>query len=99
MAEKLTKRDDLTWGVSEVTLANGYSEKCPEVWIEVDTTYVKGKVLALVMTTPFADLIIGNYTQLGISADKKGIKEMSRSEEDICQAVDRDQIICEEKTG
>ena len=99
VAEKLTKRDDLTWGVSEVTLANGYSEKCPEVWIEVDTTYVKGKVLALVMTTPFADLIIGNYTQLGISADKKGIKEMSRSEEDICQAVDRDQIICEEKTG
>ena len=43
VADKFIKRHDLTGDVREVTLANGYLEKCPEVWIEVDTLYVKGK--------------------------------------------------------
>ena len=88
VAEKLIKKTDLTGGVSDVTLANGYSEKCPEVWIEVDTTYVKGKVVALVMNSPFAELIIGNSTRVGIPAEMDCNEEKSRSEEDTCQAVE-----------
>ncbi|XP_048748044.2 uncharacterized protein LOC125660258 [Ostrea edulis] len=88
VAEKLIRRDDLTGGVSEVTLANGCLEKCPEVWIEVDTTYVKGKVVALVMNTPFADLIIGNYTRVDIPTERNDIEKMSTSVTDTCQAVE-----------
>jgi hypothetical protein len=61
-----------------VALANGYSEKCPEVWIEVDTIYVKGKVVALVMNSPFAELIIGNYTRVGIPAEKMAPRKSQR---------------------
>ena len=71
VADKFIKRHDLTGGVREVTLANGCLEKCPEVWIEVDTPYVKGKVVALVMNTPFADLIVGNYTRVDIPVKKE----------------------------
>lgn len=51
VAEKLIKKEDLTGGVREVTLANGCVMKCPEVWIEFDTNHVKDKVLAIVMNT------------------------------------------------
>jgi hypothetical protein len=88
VAEKLIKRTDLTGGVSFVTLAKEYSEKCPEVWIEVDTIYVKGKVVALVMNSPFAELIIGNSTRVGIPAEKDGNNKKLKSEEDTCQAVE-----------
>ena len=70
VADKFIKRHDLTGGVREKTLANGCLEKCPEVWIEVDTPNVKGKVVALVMNTPIADLILGNYTRVDISVKK-----------------------------
>lgn len=43
VAEKLINKEDLTGGVREVTLANGCVMECPEVWIEIDTNYVKGK--------------------------------------------------------
>ena len=61
-------------------------EKCPEVWIEVDTPYDKGKVVALVLNTPFADLIVGNYTRVDIP-----VKKESRSvdkEDEKCQAME-----------
>jgi hypothetical protein len=43
LAEKLIKRTDVTGGVSDVTLANRYSEKCLEVWYEIDTPCVRCK--------------------------------------------------------
>lgn len=42
VAEKLINKEDLIGGVREVTLANGCVMECPEVWIEIDTNYVKG---------------------------------------------------------
>jgi hypothetical protein len=56
----------MTGVTSEVTLANGSSQTCPEVWIDVDTPYVKGRVVALAMNSPFADLIVGNYMKIDI---------------------------------
>ena len=41
------------------------------VWIEVDTPYVKGKVVALVMNTVFVDLIVGNNTRVDIPVKKE----------------------------
>ena len=86
VADKFIKRHDLTGGVREVTLANGCLEKCPEVWIEVDTPYVKGKVVALVMNTPFADLIVGNYTRVDIPVKKES--SSVGKEDEKCQAVE-----------
>lgn len=88
VAEKLINEEDLTGGVREVTLANGYVMECPEVWIEIDTNYVKGKVLAIVMNTTFADLIVGNYTRLDVPTEKKNDGELARSQEDACQTVE-----------
>ena len=41
------------------------------MWIEVDTPYVKGKVVALVMNTVFVDLIVGNNTRVDIPVKKE----------------------------
>ncbi len=51
---------DKTKEVREISLANGDTWKCPEVLIELDTPYLKGRVIALVMESPFADVIVGN---------------------------------------
>lgn len=88
MTEKLIKEEDLTGGVREVTLANGCVMECPEVWIEVDTNYVKGKVLAIVMNTLFADLIVGNYTRLDVPTEIKKDGELARSQTDVFQTVE-----------
>ena len=69
-----------------MTLANGCLENCPEVWIVVDTPYVKGKVVALVMNTPIADLIAGNYTRVDIPVKKES--SSVDKEDEKCQAVE-----------
>lgn len=62
--------------------------ECPEVWVEVDTNYVKGKVLAIVINTPFADFIVGNYTRLDVPTEIRKDGELARSQEDVCQTVE-----------
>lgn len=49
-----------------ITLADGTARQCDEVWIDIDTPYIKGTVSALVLDTPFADLVIGNYVSTAI---------------------------------
>ena len=44
----------------DVTLADGTVRKCKEVQVQIDTPYICGIVDALVMSNPFADLVIGN---------------------------------------
>ncbi|XP_062603532.1 uncharacterized protein LOC134265323 [Saccostrea cucullata] len=86
VSEKLVTSDDMTGAMSEVTLANGSSQRCPEVWIHVDTQYVKGKVVALVLNSPFADLIVGNYTRVDIPEQKQS--KVRESLDESCQAVE-----------
>lgn len=85
---KVDMEEDLTGGVLEVTLANGCVMECPEVWIEVDTIYVKGKVLVIVMNTPFADLIVGNYSRLDVPTEIRKDGELARSQENVFQTVE-----------
>lgn len=40
------------------------------------------------MNTPFADLIVGNYTRLDVPTEKKYDGELARSQEDACQTVE-----------
>lgn len=55
--------DNKTGATSNVTLSNGSSQRCPEVWIQVKTPYVKGN-------SPFADLIVGNFTRVDIPVER-----------------------------
>lgn len=40
------------------------------------------------MNTPFADLIVGNYTRLDVPTEKKNDGELAGSQKDACQTVE-----------
>jgi hypothetical protein len=40
--------------------------ECQEAWIDIVTPYITGTVLALVLESPFADLIVGNLVNTSI---------------------------------
>jgi hypothetical protein len=42
-----------------ISLADGTVRECPEAWNNIVTLYITGTVLALVLESPFADLILG----------------------------------------
>jgi hypothetical protein len=83
---RLIEHKNMTGVTSEVTLANGSSQTFSEVWIDVDTPYVKGRVVALVMNSPFADLIVGNYTRVDIPQQMP--RELDKAVDEKCQAVE-----------
>ena len=83
----------------QITLADGTTRNCPEVWVEVKTPYLNGKVLALVLDTPFADMIVGDQAQTKIDVSLgtvpydvcHGVKTMAQSR---CM---EEQILSEQK--
>ncbi|KAL5006374.1 hypothetical protein ScPMuIL_015180 [Solemya velum] len=58
---KLVGKDNETGRVKEILLADGTRRKCQEVLVDIGTPFISGKVVALVLDTPFADIIVGNY--------------------------------------
>ena len=44
-------------------------KKFPEVPINITTPFISGDILALVLNTPFADLIVGNYVNTSVPAE------------------------------
>ncbi|XP_065929667.1 uncharacterized protein [Magallana gigas] len=86
VSDRFVSDDDKTGVTSDVTLANRSSQRCPEVWIQVDTPYVKGKVVALVMNSPFADLIVGNFTRVDIPVERS--TSPVKPDDEMCQAVE-----------
>ncbi|KAL5007617.1 hypothetical protein ScPMuIL_016423, partial [Solemya velum] len=58
---KLVGKDNETGRVREILLADGTRRKCQEVLVDIGTPFISGKVVALVLDTPFADIIVGNY--------------------------------------
>ena len=49
-----------TGEVRIISLADGTVRECQEAWIDMVTPHITGTVLALVLESPFADLIEGN---------------------------------------
>ena len=47
-----------TGEVRMISLADGTVRECQEAWIDIVTPYITGTVLALVLESPFADLIV-----------------------------------------
>ena len=63
-----------------VTLADGSTKYCQEVRVEIHTPYISGVVDALVMSNPFADLVIGNIGNTYPShVQKQSFQAMTRS--------------------
>ncbi|KAL5017538.1 hypothetical protein ScPMuIL_007127, partial [Solemya velum] len=58
---KLVGKDNETGRVKEILLADGTRRKCQEVLVDIGTPFISGKVVALVLDTPSADIIVGNY--------------------------------------
>ena len=53
----------------EICLADGTVKKYPEVRINITIPFISGDILALVLNTPFADLIVGNYINTSVPAE------------------------------
>ena len=60
MSEKLSKFGKKTGMGQTVTLANGTECQSEEIEIDIETKYFTGKVKALIMDNPFADIVMGN---------------------------------------
>lgn len=60
LSEKLGELGKKTGNYRDVTLANGDNHSCLEVIVSIDTDFISGRVRALIMDNPFADLVIGN---------------------------------------
>jgi hypothetical protein len=46
--------------------ATGRVKQCPEVYINVSTPFISGDIVALILDTPFADLVVGNYVNTSV---------------------------------
>ena len=55
-----------TGEVRMISLADGTVRECPEAWNNIVTLYITGTVLALVLESPFADLILGKLVNTSI---------------------------------
>jgi hypothetical protein len=55
-----------TGEVRMISLADGTVRECQEAWIDIVTPYITGTVLALVLESPFVDLIVGNLANTSI---------------------------------
>ncbi|MCG8044622.1 MAG: RNase H-like domain-containing protein [Candidatus Thiodiazotropha endolucinida] len=80
ISENLAEQKEVSGKEKDVILADGSTRKCKEVRIKLDTPYICGNVDALVMSNPFADLVIGNvgyiYTE---SESLESFQAMTRS--------------------
>jgi hypothetical protein len=43
----------------DICLADGTVKQCPEVYINVSTPFISGDIVALILDTPLADLVVG----------------------------------------
>ncbi|XP_062576304.1 uncharacterized protein LOC134238205 [Saccostrea cucullata] len=79
---------DTTKGRSRVpTLVDGCQRNCDEAMVDLKTSYVTGKVYALVLDSPFADVIIGNNVSiLKPMEDGKEVR-MEGDDENTCVSV------------
>jgi hypothetical protein len=63
---KFTNTDHLTGHTKDICLADGTVKQCPKVYINVSTPFISGDIVALILDTPFADLVVGNYVNTSV---------------------------------
>lgn len=72
---KFTSSDHYTGHNRDICLADGTVKQCPEVCINVSTPYISGDVKALILDTPFADLIVGNLVNISVPLSIEEVPE------------------------
>ena len=96
ISEQLVDASMTSLHEKEVTLADGTVRKCKEVQVKIYTPYISGIVDALVMSNPFADLVIGNIghvyldfeVQESFQAVTRSMSERGKHEESLQQKAD-----------
>jgi hypothetical protein len=63
---KFTNTDHLTGHARDICLADGTVKQCPEVYINVSPPFISGDIVALILDTPFADLVVDNYVNTSV---------------------------------
>jgi hypothetical protein len=48
-------------------LLDGTVKQWPEVYINVSTPFISGDIVAIILDTPFADLVVDNYVNTSVS--------------------------------
>lgn len=76
---RLVVKEQLTGRERKIILADGSEKQCQEACVEMDTPFVKGKLFARILDSPFADVILRNVI------DK--IKKMEVEKPADCLAV------------
>ncbi|VDI11022.1 Hypothetical predicted protein [Mytilus galloprovincialis] len=74
---RFTNPDCLTGQTRDICLADGSVKQCPEVCINISTPYISGDIIALILDTPFADLIVGNYVNTSVPHSVDGLSVTS----------------------
>lgn len=57
---RLVEKEQMTGRGRKIILADGSEKQCQEACVEIDTQFIKGKVFALILDSPFTDVILGN---------------------------------------
>lgn len=57
---RLVEKEQMTGRGRKIILADGSEKQCQEACVEIDTPFIKGKLFALILDSPFADVILGN---------------------------------------
>ncbi|XP_062585038.1 uncharacterized protein LOC134246689 [Saccostrea cucullata] len=87
---KLVSDEDKTGKSRVITLADGTRRSCSEAIVSVNTPYISGKVHALCLDSPFADVIIGNNVSIVVPKEADPLPRMEKVdtvEDDACGAV------------
>lgn len=57
---RLVEKEQLTGRERKIIVADGSEKQCQEACVEMDTPFVKGKLFARILDSPFANVILGN---------------------------------------
>ena len=87
---KLVSDNQKTGRAKVITRTDGTRITCGEVVIDVKTSYISGKVHALCLDSPFADVINGNNVIIVVhkdAGDRPKVKKLEKVNYDACVAV------------
>lgn len=87
---KLVSDNQKTGRAKVITRTDGTRITCGEVVIDVKTSYISGKVHALCLDSPFADVINGNNVSIVVhkdAGDSPKVKKLEKVIDDACVTV------------
>ena len=97
VSDKIIPKEQIGLHKREVTLANGETQLCPEVVVNIQSPYISATVDALVLNNPFADVVIGNIGNVYPSKTAESAQIITRSMAKNEESVEQEQIKLDSK--